>query len=80
MKRNVRRCDDRCHHAAGKNCQCWCGGTFHGAAGTENRYAIQGGKNMKLLKEHGFKKGKTAYINQTNMIFDQEGGAGDAGN
>ena len=33
----IRRCDSRCHNAKGAKCKCWCGGTFHGTAGNENR-------------------------------------------
>ena len=27
------KCDARCRHAKGGNCECSCGGQFHGAAG-----------------------------------------------
>jgi hypothetical protein len=62
----VRRCDKRCHTAKGTRCKCWCGGFFHGSAGTANRAALaQGAK--ELLEEHGFKKDETAYIGQEEL-------------
>ncbi len=33
----VRSCDARCHNARQAECECWCGGHFHGAAGAPNR-------------------------------------------
>lgn len=35
-----RRCDERCHHARGAICNCWCGGLFHGARGAAAREAF----------------------------------------
>ena len=75
----IRKCNRRCHEAKGKRCGCWCKSAFHGTAGAENRQSIQEG-NTDLLKQHGFQKDKTAYINQTAMVLDQEGGEGHAGN
>jgi hypothetical protein len=36
----VRRCDSRCHDAAHPQCECWCGGLFHGKAGEAARQAF----------------------------------------
>lgn len=65
----IRRCNGRCHNARGKRCLCWCGGAFHGAAGADNRQAIQE-EGTDFLEKHGFEKGKTAYIQQNSMNFD----------
>jgi hypothetical protein len=62
----IRRCDNRCHQARRPKCRCFCGGAFHGAAGAANRQALQDGATG-LLEEHGFEKGKTAYIEQTTL-------------
>ncbi len=62
----IRRCDDRCHSAKGTKCRCWCGGAFHGKAGTANRAAARE-KATGTLEAHGFKKGETAYIEQTHL-------------
>jgi len=26
----IRTCDERCHNAKGKHCECWCNGRYHG--------------------------------------------------
>ena len=62
----VRRCDKRCHNAKRPRCRCWCGGAFHGSAGTVNRQALQNGM-AHLLEDHGFKQGETAYIEQNKL-------------
>ncbi len=62
----VRRCDKRCHDAKKRRCRCWCGGAFHGTAGTANRAALQEGVT-EILEQHGFKQGETAYIEQTRF-------------
>lgn len=36
----VRRCDVRCHNAKRPDCDCWCGGLFHGDAGKGAREAF----------------------------------------
>ena len=69
MGSRVRRCDSRCHNAKGTRCACWCGGAFHGSAGAANRQAlVEGG--VEILEEHGFKKGKTAYIEQRELPLE----------
>ena len=66
----IRKCNDRCHHAKGSRCACWCGGVFHGSAGVAKRVALaQGG--AKLLKRNGFKKGETAYIEQKEFPMEE---------
>ena len=65
----IRRCDRRCHEAKGKRCRCWCGGAFHGAAGTENRAALGEGMT-ELLEEHGFIPGETRYIEQMRLPLE----------
>jgi hypothetical protein len=30
---SLHKCDARCQHAKGRNCECSCGGQFHGYAG-----------------------------------------------
>ena len=67
----VRRCDNRCHRARGTKCACWCHGAFHGAAGANNRAAMQAGV-AGILEEHGFTKGKTAYIHQTELPIKKD--------
>lgn len=67
----VRRCDSRCHNAKGNRCECWCGGFFHGAAGAKNRAEVAKG-NIELLKEHGFQKGKTIYLDQMELNLNIE--------
>jgi hypothetical protein len=59
----VRRCDKRCHTAKKPRCKCWCGGAFHGTNGAANRQSLADGVKG-LLEQHGFEKGKTAYIEQ----------------
>lgn len=66
MRSKVRRCDCRCHQAKKARCQCWCNGAFHGAAGAANRAQIQ--EDIGLLEQHGFEKGKTAYIEQRELV------------
>lgn len=66
----VRRCDDRCHRAKGSRCRCWCGGTFHGRLGAVNREALRQG--VLDVDDHGFAKGKTAYLEQIKML-EKEG-------
>jgi hypothetical protein len=64
----IRRCDSRCHNARGTRCGCWCRSTFHGTAGLVNRQALQEAVDQQLfLKEHGFKPGETAYIEQRKL-------------
>jgi hypothetical protein len=65
MKR-VRKCDRRCHAAKGNRCACWCGGAFHGDAGAANRQALHD-NGEGTLEQHGFEKGKTAYIEQKTL-------------
>ena len=62
----VRRCDKRCHTAKGTRCRCWCGGFFHGSAGSANRAALAQGMT-ELLAQNGFKQGETAYIEQKEL-------------
>jgi hypothetical protein len=38
----TRVCGKRCHHAKHPTCRCWCGGTFHGAAGLDARLEFAG--------------------------------------
>ncbi len=61
----TRRCDDRCHNAAGTRCKCWCGGFFHGEESTANRGKVE--EAVQFLEEHGAKPGKSAYISQRKM-------------
>ncbi len=61
----VRRCDDRCHNAAGSRCKCWCGGFFHGQEASANREQVE--KAVQFLEKHGAKPGKSAYIAQKRM-------------
>jgi len=35
-----RTCGPRCHNAKQPECDCWCGGLFHGAAGAAARQAF----------------------------------------
>ncbi len=70
----VRRCDKRCHTAKGTRCKCWCGGFFHGSAGTASRAALAQGAT-ELLEEHGFKKDETAYIGQEELPMKDLPGA-----
>ncbi len=65
----VRRCDKRCHNARRPRCRCWCGGFFHGSAGTANR-AVLSGDTTAFLKEHGSKEGETAYIEQKELPME----------
>ena len=62
----VRRCDKRCHNARRPRCRCWCGGFFHGSAGTANREALAHGVSQ-VLDRAGFKEGETAYIEQKEL-------------
>jgi len=62
----VRRCDKRCHNARRPRCRCWCGGFFHGSAGTANREALAQGVSQ-VLDRAGFKEGETAYIEQKEL-------------
>ena len=61
----IRRCDSRCHKAKGTRCRCWCGGFFHGVDGTgaANRAALTLDTTV-ILRQHGYKEGETAYIEQ----------------
>lgn len=68
----VRRCDSRCHNARGTRCKCWCNSAFHGAGGAANRAALQEGVTDSL-KEHGFKEGETAYIEQKEIPVEVPG-------
>ncbi len=72
----VRRCDDRCHSARGKRCNCFCGGFYHGKdAGAANRAVLAQAnedEQIALLEAHGFKKGKTAYIEQTHLPISED--------
>ena len=63
----VRRCDDRCHEAAGSRCRCLCGGFFHGQGedALVNRERVEDA--VQFLQEHGKKPGKTAYITQRRL-------------
>jgi len=66
----VRRCDSRCHNAKGTRCACVCSGFYHGknGAGAANREALaQAVLPEELLKQHGFKEGETAYIEQKEL-------------
>jgi hypothetical protein len=67
----VRRCDKRCHTARGTRCRCWCGGFFHGSSGAANRAALiqaaTDGDRDLLLQNHGFKEGKTTYVEQQTL-------------
>ena len=70
MKTRIRKCSDRCHRAKGTRCKCVCGGFFHGATGTVNRQALTEQTEeevKKLLEQHGFKEGDTAYIEQKEL-------------
>lgn len=40
-KGKVRVCDRRCHGAKKPDCDCWCGGMFHGAKGAAAREAFR---------------------------------------
>lgn len=31
IRPSMHKCDSRCRHAKGRNCECSCGGQFHGA-------------------------------------------------
>lgn len=70
----IRRCDNRCHSAKGTRCKCWCGGTFHGTAGAINReallQAVTEADRRRMLEQHGFKEGKTAFIEQTKLPIE----------
>ena len=68
----VRRCNSRCHNAKRPRCRCWCGGFFHGVNEVSNRALLNGLSDnpralAKLLQEHSFKKGETAYIDQKKL-------------
>ncbi|GAI62515.1 unnamed protein product [marine sediment metagenome] len=68
----IRRCSSRCHSAKGTRCRCWCGGFFHGkdGAGAANREALAQAVSEELLKQHGFKEGETAYIEQKKLPLE----------
>lgn len=68
----VRRCDSRCHNARGRRCRCWCGGYFHGSAGSANREALVNGL-LNLDEQAGFRQGETAYIEQQRMLLEVAG-------
>jgi hypothetical protein len=75
--RSLRRCDNRCHQAKGIRCQCWCGGSLHGASGAVNREALQQAvseaEKRRLLEKHGFKPGETVYLEQRMLpLFTEE--------
>jgi len=67
----IRSCGERCHHAKGTRCACFCGGFFHGSAGAENRAALAQGVDVQL-EQNGFKKGETVYIEQKVMPLEVE--------
>ena len=69
----VRTCEKRCHEARGTRCKCVCQGFYHGNAGATNREALhqateEGAK--ELLKQHGLKEAKTAYIEQMELPLE----------
>ena len=67
----IRKCDSRCHNARGRRCRCWCGGSLHEAAGAVNREALKEAVDQQLmLEQHGFKEGKTAYIEQPELPIE----------
>jgi hypothetical protein len=41
LKGKVRVCDGKCHNAKKPDCDCWCGGMFHGARGSAARDAFK---------------------------------------
>jgi hypothetical protein len=67
----IRKCDALCHNAKGTRCRCWCGGFFHGkdGAGAANRQALKNAER-NFLEQHGFERGKTAYIEQPELPLD----------
>ena len=69
----VRVCGARCHEARGTHCKCVCSGFFHGkdGAGASNREALaQAVLPKELLKQHGFKKGATRYMEQRKLPME----------
>ena len=69
----IRKCNDRCHCAKGTRCKCVCQGFFHGkdGAGAANRAALaEAVLPEELLKQHGFKEGETAYIEQKELPLE----------
>jgi len=71
----IKTCGAVCHNAKGTRCLCWCGGTFHGAAGTTNREELSSitsePEKIEYLIQHGFIKGKSKYKEQTKMEFKE---------
>lgn len=68
MKKRVRVCDGRCHHAKldAKFCRCICGGALHGSEGAAARvWVAQMGE--PALVELGFKKGEARYVDQLEL-------------
>ncbi|HUV56866.1 MAG TPA: hypothetical protein VMV84_06500 [Dehalococcoidales bacterium] len=63
--RRVRRCDRRCHEAKNPECNCWCGGLFHGSAGASNRAALV---LAPWAMPPQYKEGLTKYIASTRTI------------
>jgi len=73
MKQRIRTCGSRCHNARGTRCKCVCGGFFHGkdGAGAANRGALAQATDAdqaQLFEQHGFKEGKTVYIEQKKLL------------
>lgn len=65
-----RTCGTVCHESKGSKCHCVCGGFFHGKAGEANREALHQATEeeaQRILAQHGFVKGKTAYLHQTKL-------------
>ncbi len=60
----VRRCDDRCHNAAGSRCKCWYGGFFYGTGSEANREKME--EATAFLSEHGGKP-REAYLGQRRL-------------
>ena len=67
----IRTCGERCHHAKGTRCACFCQGAFHGSAGADNRQAITMGlANIKSLP--GFEEGKTKFLYQPKLPLEKK--------
>ena len=71
----IKRCDSRCHQVRGTRCGCWCGGHFHGTAGSINREALRNAvteaEKVHLLEENGFQTGQAVYLEQPRLPLEK---------